>query len=503
MFTSVRSLGMWALVVASAALLAVRLFAASRIGFGDSEALYAAYALHPQPAYLDHPGLVGALARIIGGGTAPGPERVHVVTGLLATLVPWTMALACRACGATWPRSFVGALVFALVPEVAIGLFALTPDLLLALTWTGAIGLGAYALRSAAGSARAASGFASAGLLAGVAAASKVTGVTLMVGLAVTYASRAARPHARTVAPWAGLGAGALVVWPIVAFEARNGWPMLHHRLVATQATAGVSLRNVAALVGGQLAYLSPFTTALAVLAARPLWRGRRDATGQLLLSCCLVPFGALLPFCVWSRVAEPHWLAPALLALIPAATMVRSQTTGWPPRWLLVCSLVGAGAMVIAAHAWVLVPALLRRAPESYDPRLDLANELYGWPDVVRAVREEARQVAPSRDHRRDPIAVVGPHWVICAQLEAALGRELAVGCNTPIRDDFDDWWPRDQWSRADVILWVTDARFGSPPEMPLYATLRTRHVAIERAGRTVRDFTIVLLARHVNARN
>ena len=30
-----------------------------RFGFGDSEALYACYALHPQPAYLDHPALIG------------------------------------------------------------------------------------------------------------------------------------------------------------------------------------------------------------------------------------------------------------------------------------------------------------------------------------------------------------------------------------------------------------------------------------------------------------
>ena len=35
------------------------------IGFGDSEALYACYAMHPQPAYLDHPGLIGVIMQII------------------------------------------------------------------------------------------------------------------------------------------------------------------------------------------------------------------------------------------------------------------------------------------------------------------------------------------------------------------------------------------------------------------------------------------------------
>src|SRR5271169_5878751 len=89
----------------SCVLLGARLYAASQLGFGDSEALYASYALHPQPAYLDHPGLIGAFARLIGGGTAPSPLQAHVVTALLATAFPWGVALACRACGADARRS--------------------------------------------------------------------------------------------------------------------------------------------------------------------------------------------------------------------------------------------------------------------------------------------------------------------------------------------------------------------------------------------------------------
>src|SRR6185437_7409438 len=77
------------LATLSCLFLVVRLLASIRVGFGDSEALYAAYAFHPQPAYLDHPGLVGVFARAVGGGTAPSPERAHAVTSVLATLVPW------------------------------------------------------------------------------------------------------------------------------------------------------------------------------------------------------------------------------------------------------------------------------------------------------------------------------------------------------------------------------------------------------------------------------
>ncbi len=101
----------------------------------------------------------------------------------------------------------------------------------------------------------------------------------------------------------------------------------------------------------------------------------------------------------------------------------------------------------------------------------------------------------------RTSDTVVVGPHWVICAQLDAALRGEVPVGCDTPIPDDFDVWLPRDRWRAADSILWVTDARFGPPPSLPTYAVVRTRRVHIRRGGREVRLFTVTVLERRAEA--
>ncbi len=481
------------LATVSASLLAVRLLATTRVGFGDSEALYAAYSLHPQPAYLDHPGLVGVFARAIGGGTAPSPQRAHLVTSLLAGLVPWEMAATCRAAGATWQRSLAAAVVFALVPEIAIGLFAMTPDLLLALFWTGSLACASTALRANPSSLRASSGFAGAGLLAGAAAASKVTGLLLLGALGATYAARAARAHARTTAPWIGIASGLVVLLPVVAFERRTGWPMLSHRLTDTQQAAGLSLRNLGAFASGQLAYLSPLVAILAVLAVRASFRGRGDAVGTLLFASTVLPALALVLLSLWSRVAEPHWIAPALLALVPA--MARAPER--PPRRLVIASAAVAATFVAAVYAWVLVPQSLRFAPASYDARLDLANELYGWPSVTSAVRNEvAAQLTPGLDD----IAVVGPSWVICAQLEAELRGDVPVGCDTPIRDDFDGWWPRDRWRKADSVVWVTDERFRPLPDLPLHALSSLREVRVLRGGRVVRLFTIAVFVRRAS---
>jgi hypothetical protein len=476
----------------STALLVVRGYAASHVGYGDSEALYASYAIHPQPAYLDHPGLVGVFARAIGGGTAPDPERAHVATSVLATAVPWAMALTCRACGASWRAALGAALVVALVPEMAIGLFAMTPDLLLSIAWIATLALAAVGLRAPAGSARASFGFAAAGVCAGAAAAAKVSGLLLLLALAVTYASRRVRDHARTAAPWAGLAAGVFVVLPIFTFEANTGWPMLHHRLVATQQGAGVSWHNAGAIVGGQLAYLSPLVVVLGACGARAAWRDRADPVGRLLWTTSALPAAVLVPLCLWSRVAEPHWLAPAWLALAPAAARAPQSV----PRRLVVAALAMAACLVAAVHAWVLVPAAARLAPDSYDPQLDIANELYGWPVVVGAVRAEVIEAQTPLSSRGD-VVVVGPHWVICGQIEAALRGDVPVGCDTPVTDDFDTWWPRALWRSADTIVWVTDTRFGPPPTLASYAPVRSREVRIDRAGRVVRVFTIMTLER------
>lgn len=503
-----------ALLGVSAALLGVRLYAARSVGFGDSEALYACWAAHPQPAYLDHPGLVGLVARAIGQGGVPSPDRTHVVTAIVATIVPWLVLLAAQALGARRAHAALAGLVVAVVPETAIGLFALTPDLLLAPAWLGALGLAAVALRAPAGSTRSAAAFLGAGLLAGIGSAAKVSGLLLMAALAVTYArlalSRApgpasddrARSAARTMWPWAGLVAGLVVLLPVVLYEARAGWPMLRHRLVDTQHGAGLTLRNVGALLGGQLAYVSPGFAALAVLAARDLIaQRRRDGASMLLFDAFAIPILPLIALSVWSRVAEPHWIAPALLALPLHVARGGEDLTLASRRWMLAATGLAA-TLTVAAHAWVLVPAAARLLPASSDPKLDIASELYGWPTVLPTVKEQTATAATPFDPTGREVIVVGPHWTVCAQLHAGLPG-VRVGCASPEPDDFDAWLPRAQWRAAEHVLFVTDNRFpgDGAAELPAHVKAEHARVRIMRGGRTARVFDMYLYDRRAQS--
>ncbi len=474
----------------------VRLHAARVVGFGDSEALYACYALHPQAAYLDHPGLVGVVMAELGGGGAPSPTTVHTLTTVLLALSIPLAVLVARASRASEGAALgVGFVLFA-VPELAIGLFGLTPDALLFPTTLLFLLFATLALRPE-DDARRPVWFLLAGLSAGVAASAKVTGILLLVVLAVASARTA---RARTPWPWLGILLGGIVVSPVVLYEIRHGFPMASHRLVSTQADGGFSLRNVLAFAGGQLAYVSPVFAILAVAAARRLWRARNaDPQARLLFLSFAIQAPVLGFLALWSRVAEPHWFAPALLAL----PFAEARAPGPLTRRLAHAGFGVALGLTALVHAWVLVPASAALVPAGVDPKVDIANELYGWNQALAHARDVLASDRGPGDPDGSGIAVVGPHWTVCAQLHAGLGRGVAVGCDTPIRDDFDGWLPRHAWRARETILWVSDNRFATAPAPSLPGHSRTleSRVRVMRGGRTARIFTFTVFERRAQA--
>jgi hypothetical protein len=488
-------------LAASVALLAVRLYAAQRLGFGDAEALYACYARHPQAVYVDHPGLIGMVARFIGSGSSPSPVTAHVWTACLATAAPWVAALAARAAGASRNASAVTALALILAPQISIGLFGLTPDLLLILLWYGSLGSSLWALTAAPGSLRALGGALASGLAAGLACDAKVTGVLLLAGLAWGWSSPHARAHRRTLAPWAALLLALIVVSPVILEEVARDFPMLRHRLVHTQKDAGLSLRNLGALLGGQFLYVTPPLLIAAFVIARDLHRRRNeDVTSRILWSVTMTALPLVLLCCV-SRVAEPHWLAPLYLAL--PLHLARNGLQRPLIGAGLARSAVATGTLVIPlAHAWVLFPIGPRLLGSSYAARYDLANDLYAWeaglPVVRQALVESSATELPAA-------IVVGPHWTVCAQVHAGLPREVLVGCEAAVPDDFARWLPASLWRRAPVILYVSDDRFDDARADGLRDHRRDYawHADVRRGGVPVRRITITRFVASSRARS
>ncbi len=482
----------WA-AATSAVLFLLRWHLGRTVGFGDAEALYVCYSLHPAPAYLDHPGLIGALGRVVFADGSLTPLAAHQFTAVAATLVPWIGVAAARGAGGTREstlRTFYG---LALAPELAIGLFAFTPDLPLASSWLGALGFAAMALGSTPGSRRALVGCAGAGALAGVAILSKASGALLLAALVAGFSTRAARPHLRSLAPWFGLVVALLLAAPLVRFEHAHGYPLLVHRFSRTQAAAGFSLRNVGALVGGQLVYVTPPFLVAAYFVLRELAR-RTSAVDRFLFLATVVPGVPLAVLCLWSKVAEPHWLAPAYLALAIGASRIDLPS----PRLDVACAITGM-ALVLFVWVWVSTPLAPRYLGHLYVPRYDLANDLYAWRAALPTLDDEVdRAIAEGKN----PV-IVGPHWTVCAQVHAGLGPALPVGCLTPIGDDFATWYPERDWAGKSTIVFVTDDRFdgGKVHSFPGRTLVSSRSVRVYRGGRPVRVFHIARLDRDAPA--
>ncbi len=473
-------------VLVSAALFGLRVYLAQRVAFGDAEALYLSYALFPQPGYLDHPGLVGSVGQILGNGAVPTPYTVHLLSALLATLVPWIGGWAAWRAGAASSGALRTVLCLALVPELSIGLFGLTPDLLLACFWLGALGFGAKVLspNSTAGTLS----YLGLGACLAMALLSKVSGGLL--ALVVAACVLQSPVQRRRVGPYLGAALALLLVYPWVHWEWSQGAPMLTHRLSSTQGAAGLSLRNVGALLGGQLLYVTPPFLLGAWTVARSLRRSRTaDPVSALLWRACVVPGALLGALCLWSRVAEPHWIAPMYLSLAV-------QLGRLPPlaaRLQRIALSFGAIAVAFALF-WVGTDYPPRLLGKHYHPRYDLTNDLYAWGPGKRLLNDVVQRTV--LDAQRLPV-VVGPHWIICAQAQLAIGRSVRVGCNTPIPDDFDRWLPREKWRSAAVVLYVHDSRFDVVPSEALPGRVeRSRSkVDVLRGGRVVRTLWVTRL--------
>jgi hypothetical protein len=154
---------------------------------------------------------------------------------------------------------------------------------------------------------------------------------------------------------------------------------------------------------------------------------------------------------------------------------------------------------MSAAVYVWVLVPTLTRWVPSaSYDPRLDLANELVGWPEIADDVRDTVTAERVPLDEPGD-VVVVAPVWMVSAQLRAALPVDIPVGCVGPSCADFALWLAPRAWSRADVVVFVHDNRApaDSAALFPDRAAVATHTHDILRGGRVGRRFTIEVLSR------
>ncbi len=465
-----------AAIFCSVVLCVLRLDITRSVGFGDTEALFVAYGFHPQPAYLDHPGLIGWLAHLL----PPEPFAVHLVTTISATALPWAGVLAARASGATRVGALRAYFPLALLPALGIGSFAFTPDLPFAYCWLFALGCTGFVLRRPMTRFSVLLASVGVGAATALACLSKTSGWMLaLCGLCLCL-ERAERRRFRTITPWAAVGMFAILTAPLVTFWWR--------REALFELDPELSLQHaVLQLARPLISVTPPFLLAAALVARDLLSANRRDPVDRELRYHLLLP---LLPLAVLAACtrAEPDWLTPAYLVLsLHVARMP-------PLRRSLVwtCVVTGAGVALLG-WCWLrtTLPLTTGQWLGGYDPALDSSNDFYAW-GPGKQLLDEA--VASARERTGQMPIVVGPHWSVCAQAEVALGGRVHVGCDSIERDDYDGWSEPALWMNAQTLLFVTDSRFHRTPPESFYgrSVVSVRRAVVERFGQAVRAITV-----------
>jgi hypothetical protein len=469
---------MWiAAVLTSVVLFGLRLDASRVLGLGDAEALFYAYGLHPQPAYLQHPGLIGWLARCLGSQASA--FYIHVWTAAAATALPWLGVIAARGCGARGTPALRTYFALALLPELCLGSSAFTPDLPFAAFWLAALACAGGALRHPPASFRSLLATLGAGVAVALCCLSKQSGWLLALSLCWVMLERAQAERRRTLAPWAALLLLGILSAPLVRWWLEHGVQLRLGALSWQQA--------VAVLLRPLVAATPPFLFAGALVALDLLAGERQSPIDRLLRVNLLLPLLPLLGLALFAR-GDTDWLTPAYLTLSVQA----ARSSPLPRRLLPSCVAVG-GALALLGWCWLRtdLPYLGGQLLGGYEPSWDTTSDLYAWgpgrpllESVVKGARERTG---------REPI-VIGPHWAVCAQAEVALAGRVAVGCDSAELDDYDFWFPVERWSEAETVIWVTDSRFSEEAPDTLYGrpAMAVHGVDVKRFGRVVRHLTV-----------
>ena len=490
-------------------LTAVRVFAAAISGLGDAEAYYWSWSEQLDWGYVDHGPLVAWLiaASTAAFGVHPLTVRLPFIvlsalTLLLVAQIAFDRSRALDPNARALATGLRAAALIALMPMFFIAGGAANPDVpflfLVALFLRLALGLARPSKDSGRGGQ-----CLLLGAVAGLACLAKFFGVLLAWPLLMVCRRQEPRWRCLSLASIAMF----LISLPQLVWNLRRGFPSLRYHFLDRhqEHQVGLSWENLAKLIGGQLAYVSPLVLLALGAALFHLARQARSVTEtaarqQARTLLHMTAALGLLPMVLILLVpsAEPHWPAAGYLPLVLVAS-------GALPRWserpavrrLSVVAVAFSLLLGLGFYLHALTDLGLRLAPPGYVARYDLSNELYGWPQVAAALDLRLRKLD---DGRPTAIAVAGCHYTTCAQLRFAAAGRFSVLCPSPRRDQFDYFPGGDGAARHGIdLLYLRDERFPfSASELYRCATIQSYPpISIQRGGRIVRRFTPELCRR------
>lgn len=359
------------------------------LGLSVDEAHYLLYAAHPALSYFDHPPLVGWVQWPLVAWGAP-VAALRLIPGLLWLVTVWgvhqlTLRLLVGQAHAR-QSALAAVLALALAPMLHVLGIGLLPDTLL-MALTVALMHQTWTLMQPGASDRSAPWLVL-GVLMGLSGLAKYTAVFTACAVALCIVMAQGLGVLRRPAAWGGVFLAALLISPVLVWNAQNDWISFTYQLAHGKGSVWQMVHVLQFLVI-QLVVFGPL-----MLFALAGWR-RADHVQRPLAWLFVIPF-VIFAFMAGGGTALPHWTAPSWVALAPFAGMGLAQLWGSKARWFLralalVQALVCAGLLGLMGSAgWPLVEG----SDAAVAPQPNPFADLHGWSEAgSRAASLAARQ--------------------------------------------------------------------------------------------------------------
>lgn len=466
----------------------VRLVLAAVIPLVPDETYYWEWSRRLAGGYFDHPYGTAlsiragtALFAALGLDLSPLAVRsVPVLEGLVASLA--AVGIAQRIGGRD--AAVRAAIVITVLPLAATGLVLATPDAPL----LAATGVTLYAvIRAVQSPPRSRASLAwwvVAGLGAGAAMASKYTAILVPVGVFAVLAARPTlRPRLAEPGPYVACLAAALVLLPMLVWNASHDWMSFAFQLrhgFAGRARGNPISRELD-LLGGQAGLVSPI---LFVLLVGAVWRSIAHSIRDehfLLAAVAAITF-AFFMVSALRKPVEANWPALAYVAAIPllAATPFGERAGRWfRAAWILAAALT----LIIYAHAIASVLPI--------PPRKDPIARSAGWDDLARATDAARDSIAAQIGVRGRAVHVGADRYQDASELAFHMrDHPRTFSLNLASRPNQYDLWPGfpHRAARGDALVLALDDTEELHPTLrqlqPHFAELR-RGAAVELRSR------------------
>lgn len=408
-------------------------------GLSVDEAHYLLYAAHPALSYFDHPPLVGWVQVPLVALNAP-VVVLRLVPGLFWLITVWgayrfTLRLHAGARAGAEAAGLATVLVLALAPLLHVLGIGLLPDTLL-MALTGGLLHQTWTLMQPDALQRTTPWWVLGGLL-GLSGLAKYTAIFTVPAIALCILGVHGWRVLRLPALWAGMVLAAVLIAPVLLWNADNRWISFAYQLAHGKGSLW-QVGHVRDFLLNQLLVFGP----LMMLALAGWHQALRRARPLLWLFA--IPF-VIFTYMAGGGTALPHWTAPSWVALAPFAGLglARLWGEGWPgvrpalQRWVrgVLALLAGLQLLVCAGLLGLMSSAgwpLVAPSDAEVAPQPNPFADLHGWDAAAQRARTLAAQQGLPR------LAV--QNWTLASRL-AWYARPLPVMVLAPGETQFSLW--------------------------------------------------------------